>query len=148
MNNKRSQFGKYEQQKTIIQHYEWHCEWQKGHNIMNDSFTHKPDGLLVEYYAKIGNVIFKCTLWIFQQQLALKCECVVESYYSPINIFVLYLYFVLGCALIGTRTTLCISKNLPLLNQFNFKLFNFHLLWFELIIICDSTNVLIFQERF
>ena len=29
-------------------------------------------------YPKIGNSNFKCTLWTFKQQLALKCECFVE----------------------------------------------------------------------
>ena len=31
---------------------------KKGHNIVNDSFAHKPDGLLVKMSLKIGSTVY------------------------------------------------------------------------------------------
>ena len=55
--------------KVTIYYYEWHREWQRSqfsvlnnivndneaHNVVNDSFSHKPDGLLVKLLRTLAN---------------------------------------------------------------------------------------------
>ena len=52
MNKKRSQFSV---MNDIINHP---VNDKKGHNIVNDSFANKPDGLLVKMSLKIGSTVY------------------------------------------------------------------------------------------